>query len=245
MRRTRIHVIEPLAAASEFVLPEQAATHLTRVLRLKPGAMLTLFDGRGGEYAAELSSIEREGVRVRVLSHTPIERESPLAITLLQGIARGERMDLVVQKATELGVTTVVPLLTERAVVQLDAKQRERKRSHWQAIAIAACEQCGRNRVPTIALPTELGTALTQQDASSANWLLAAESTAALAALTPAITAARLLVGPEGGLAPIEIAHAERAGFSAVRLGPRVLRTETAGLAAIVSLQCLAGDFRA
>ena len=150
MRLTRIHVPAPLAAGAEIELPAQAGEHLTRVLRLEPGAALTLFNGAGGEYAAELGARSGKQRDWRACwRHDPVERDSPLAITLLQGVARGERMDLIVQKATELGVARIVPVLAERSVVKVDARQRARKLEHWQAIAIAACEQCGRNRVPT------------------------------------------------------------------------------------------------
>jgi 16S rRNA (uracil1498-N3)-methyltransferase len=176
----------------------------------------------------------------QVLAHTAVERESPLQVTLLQGIARGERMDLIVQKATELGVTRIVPFLAERSVVKLDAKQRLRKREHWQAIAISACEQCGRNRVPEVSEPAPL------VDSLEAIRELAADGEASLA--TPVATghfrAVVLLIGSEGGLADSEQSFALANGFTAARLGPRVMRTETAGLAAIAVLQALAGDFR-
>ena len=146
MRVTRIFVPSPLAADSDIVLPAQAGEHLTRVLRLEPGAALTLFDGRGGEFAATLAPSVGKKVLAHVLRHDATERESPVEVTLIQGIARGERMDLIVQKATELGVARIVPVLAERSVVKLDAKQRERKLEHWQAIAISACEQSGLGR---------------------------------------------------------------------------------------------------
>jgi len=141
MRLTRIYVAGALAPETEQLLPRGAADHLLKVLRLRPGAELTLFDGRGGEYPARLIGAERGAARVQVGVHVPIERESPLAVTLLQGLVRGERMDLIVQKATELGARAVVPLLTERSVVRLDAAQIQKRLAHWQAIAIAACEQ--------------------------------------------------------------------------------------------------------
>ena len=150
MRLTRIYIDAPLAVDKQVVLPEQAATHLTRVLRLRAGAALTLFNGQGGEYVAELLAIERGAARAAVLQQLPIERESPLRLTLLQGISRGERMDLIVQKATELGIERLVPIAAEHGVVKLDPIQGIRRVEHWQAIAISACEQCGRNRVPSI-----------------------------------------------------------------------------------------------
>jgi 16S rRNA (uracil1498-N3)-methyltransferase len=160
MRLTRIHVPGPLTEGAQIFLPAQAGEHLTRVLRLPPGAPFILFNGAGGEFSAALKASAGKNVVAQVLAHSNVERESPLQITLLQGIARGERMDLIVQKATELGVTRIVPFLAERSVVKLDAKQRVRKREHWQAIAISACEQCGRNRVAEVIEPMTLGDAI-------------------------------------------------------------------------------------
>ena len=246
MRVTRIHVPGTLTEGSEIVLPAQAAEHLTRVLRLPPGAPFTLFNGAGGEFSAALKAPSGKSVSAQVLAHNNIERESPLKITLLQGIARGERMDLIVQKATELGVTRIVPFLAERSVVKLDAKQRVRKREHWQAIAISACEQCGRNRVPEVSQPAALGDCVDAVAADSLRCLLAAdgESSLAAAAMNAARRAFVLLIGPEGGLAENERAFARANDFSGYSLGPRVMRTETAGLAALAVLQTLAGDFR-
>ena len=243
MRVTRIFVEQKLVGGKGVGLPEQAGLHLTRVLRLEPGAQITLFDGTGGEYQGTL---ERDGKNwwAKVGSHDPVERESSLAITLLQGVARGERMDMILQKATELGVTRIVPLLAERSVVKVDEKQRARKQEHWQAIAIAACEQCGRNRIPEITAPRSLGDAIAMLPADAARCLLAADGAAPLASLPQ--QAGRhivLLIGPEGGLADNERKFAHANGFVAYRLGPRILRTETAGLAALATLQALGGDF--
>ncbi len=243
MRVTRIFVEQPLVSGKGVGLSEQAGLHLTRVLRLDAGAPITLFDGTGGEYQGTL---ERDGKKwwARVGAHDPVERESPLAITLLQGVARGERMDLIVQKATELGVARIVPVLAERSLVKVDAAQRARKRDHWQAVAISACEQCGRNRVPEVPEPLALGDALASLPVNGPRCLLAAEASQPLATAAPAGTQElTLLIGPEGGLADNEQKFARANGFSAYRLGPRILRTETAGLAAIATLQALAGDF--
>jgi len=243
MRLTRIHVPGPLAPDSEITLPPQAGEHLTRVLRLEPGAAFTLFDGRGGEYAAQLAPRSGKSARARVLAHAPVERESPLDITLLQGIARGERMDLIVQKSTELGVTRIVPVTTERSVVRVE-QRGQRKRDHWQSIAISACEQCGRNRIPEVELPRALQDALAALAAGTRGLLLAADAAASLAsaARVPRAPLA-LLIGPEGGLADDEVRLAVTHGFTSCRLGPRVMRTETAGLAALAALQAIAGDF--
>jgi 16S rRNA (uracil1498-N3)-methyltransferase len=246
MRLTRIHVPDTLVPGTEIVLPTQAGEHLTRVLRLPPGAPFTLFNGAGGEFSAALKASAGKRVLAHVLAHTAVERESPLQVTLLQGIARGERMDLIVQKATELGVARIVPFLAERSVVRLDPKQRLRKREHWQAIAISACEQCGRNRVPEVCEPTELADAIRNLAPDAPRFLLAADGEASLAApvTNGNLRAVVLLIGPEGGLADNESSSALTNGFTAARLGPRVMRTETAGLAAIAVLQTLAGDFR-
>ena len=243
MRLTRIFVPGSLTVGTQTELPAQAGAHLTRVLRLETGAPLTLFNGAGGEYAATLLTSGKQTL-ARVTAHDVVERESPLQVTLLQGIARGERMDLIVQKATELGVTRIVPVLTERSVVKVDASQRERKREHWQAIAISACEQCGRNRVPEITAPVALGDSVASLPADGLRCLLAADAEAALAQAAagnrqPLI----LLIGPEGGLADNERSFARANGFIDYRLGPRVMRTETAGLAALAVLQAVAGDF--
>ena len=243
MRVTRIHVPGPLAPGSEITLPEQAGEHLVRVLRLETGAHFIVFDGTGGEYTASLASAGRQ-VRARVLDHTPVERESPLDITLLQGIARGERMDLIVQKATELGVARIVPLIAERSVVKIDAKQRERKRGHWQSIVVSACEQCGRNRIPEVAHPVSQDDAIAALPAGSRRCLLAADATQPLVSVAAGSNSMVLLIGPEGGLADNEQQHAMANGFVACLLGARIMRTETAGLAALAALQAVAGDFR-
>jgi 16S rRNA (uracil1498-N3)-methyltransferase len=241
MRVTRIFVEQKLTAGKGVGLPEQSGLHLTRVLRLEPGAAVTLFDGTGGEYEGTL---ERDGKTIwaRVGTHHPIERESTLSITLLQGISRGERMDLVIQKATELGVTRIVPVLAERSVVKIDAKLRARKQEHWQAIAIAACEQSGRNRVPQVADALSLGDAIAALPPAGARCLLAADGEAPLSQV-PVGGPVTLLIGPEGGLADNEQKYARANEFVAYRIGPRILRTETAGLAAIAALQTLGGDF--
>jgi 16S rRNA (uracil1498-N3)-methyltransferase len=246
MRLTRIFVPGALSAGTQVELPAQAGAHLTRVLRLEPGAALTLFNGVGGEYAATLLPGNGKQVLARVTRHDAIERESPLDITLLQGVARGERMDLIVQKATELGVTRIVPVLAERSVVKVDSKQSERKREHWQAIANSACEQCGRNRVPEVGAPLPFAAAIESLPADTLRCLLAADATRALtdAAAEGTRRPLVLLIGPEGGLADNEQEFARSRAFTACRLGPRVMRTQSAGLAALAVLQAVAGDLQ-
>jgi len=245
MRNTRIHVALELGSEPELLLPRAASAHLLRVLRLRPGAALTLFNGRGGEYAAELLAAEKGQARVRLGEFSSVERESPLPVLLLQGIARGERMDLIVQKATELGVSAIVPLSCEFSMVRLAAHALARRRERWQAVAIGACEQCGRNRAPVVHDIVELDAACASAAAGEASLRLmlvpeASDSLSALARVAP--RHATLLVGPEGGLSGREQLLAQRAGFRACRLGPRTLRTETAPIAALAALQALAGD---
>ncbi|MEJ0036950.1 MAG: 16S rRNA (uracil(1498)-N(3))-methyltransferase [Gammaproteobacteria bacterium] len=243
MRLTRVYVEEALATGSNCVIGGSAANHVMRVLRLRDGDALTLFDGRGGEYGARIAGFRKDSVQVEVREHRKVERESGLNLTLAQGISRGERMDWVMQKATELGVARIVPLITERSVVKLDEKQRERKVEHWRAIVIAACEQSGRNRVPEIATPCAFREVLRPDDRAGRKLLLSPLGNLnardlALAASEPAT----LLVGPEGGLSEEERDLAVDAGFEQVRMGPRVLRTETAAIAALTILQHDYGD---
>jgi 16S rRNA (uracil1498-N3)-methyltransferase len=249
MRLTRVHVDMPLAPQSSVLLPAGAARHLVRVLRLKPGDALRLFNGGGGEFDAAIESIRRDEVTAQVGAAHAVERESPLSITLLQGIARGEKMDLILQKATELGVSAIVPLTMAHSTVRLDANSGTAKQQHWQAVVISACEQCERNTIPTVSAPLSLLQALAAPLPGLNLILTPVEGADALPALLrePAIVAdtpIRVLVGPEGGFDAGEIDAAVQKGFRPWRLGPRVLRTETAGLAAITALQTLAGDLR-
>lgn len=246
MRSPRIFVDGPLAAGQQTGLPAAASQHLLAVLRLRVGAPLVVFDGRGGEHPARLLEAGRGGARIEVGEHRAVERESPLTVTLLQGLARGERMDTVVQKATELGVARIVPVAAARSVVQLAEARAGKRVAHWRAVAVAACEQCGRNRVPEITAPMDLVEAcrLAAAEAATRLWALDAEGGMPLAAAPPSRgDRVALLVGPEGGLADDELETAALIGFKRLRLGPRVLRTETAGPAALAALQALAGDF--
>ena len=241
MRVTRIHFDRPLKAGAIVSLSESAAAHVSRVLRLGPGDELTLFDGHGGEYPATIVDARGIVVRVQAGECRTVERESPLSLTLVQGISRGERMDWVVQKATELGVAVLVPVLTERSVVKLNGSQAERKREHWLAIAIGACEQCGRNRVPRIDVPIDFAAWMGSASDTGLRVVLDSSGSNALDGLQrhQQVT---LLIGPEGGLSNAERDAALAAGFQALRLGPRTLRTETAAVAALTALQLIAGD---
>jgi 16S rRNA (uracil1498-N3)-methyltransferase len=247
MRLTRCFMPWPLAAGDTRLLPGPVSLHVARVLRARAGEHLTLFDGHGGEYDAAILQIDRGGVRVRVELHRDVERESPLRVVLLQALARGERMDFIVQKATELGVAEIVAFGAARSVVRLEGAALARRCEHWRAVAISACEQCGRNRVPALTAVADLTTACAQSDPGSVRLLLAPEADRTLASLVrdASVTSISLAIGPEGGFGDDELALAEQQGFQACRLGPRVLRAETAPLAALAALQALAGDFLA
>lgn len=250
MRVNRLYIDAELEPGVHITLSGSAASHVKRVLRLRSGAALTLFNGRGGEYAGSVAAAHGGEVTVAVGEQRAEERESPLALTLAQGISRGERMDFVVQKATELGVKQLVPLLTERSVVRLDAQQTLRKLNHWHAIAVAACEQSGRNRLPEVLAPATLTGFLresgrdTTGEATPAplRLLLSPGAPGALGDVPRPAGAVTVLIGPEGGLADNEHEAALAAGFTAVRLGPRVLRTETAAIVALALLQRQFGD---
>ncbi|MFC5577311.1 16S rRNA (uracil(1498)-N(3))-methyltransferase [Lysobacter niabensis] len=243
MRLTRIHVDAPLAAGSEVVLPESAAVHLARVLRLAVGDECVLFNGDGNDYAARISAMGKRELRVVVAAGREVDNESPLAITLLQGVARGEKMDLILQKATELGVTAIVPLWSQRSEVKLDEARTEKRLAHWRGVVASACEQCGRARVPDVAVPVSLPAALGALPAGELRLILDPDGELALGTLAvDKGTNVVLAVGPEGGWSPADREQLRAAGFHGLRLGPRILRTETAGLAAIAALQSRLGD---
>jgi 16S rRNA (uracil1498-N3)-methyltransferase len=238
MRVPRIFVPIPLSTDALVTLDGTAANHVTRVLRLKPGAELVLFNGEGGEYPAVLEA----AATARLGAWRATECESPLTITLVQGISRAERMDYTIQKAVELGVTRIVPVFAGRSVVELRGERLQRRMQHWQGVIIGACEQCGRNRVPALDTAMDLSDWLRTPESSSMLLVLNHRATTAPNSLQRP-TALTLLIGPEGGLDDSELAQAECAGFIGMRLGPRVLRTETAGVAALAALQTLWGDF--
>jgi len=244
MRIPRIYVPQTLRPGREVELPIQAGEHLARVLRLDRGHPLRLFDGSGDEYDAELASLAKRSVTARVLESAAAEdRESPLRITLAQGIARGEKMDWILQKSTELGVARFVPIVTDRTEVKLDAERAERRVAHWEAVVASACEQCGRTRLPEVAEPLKLADWAASLD-DSAGLRLALDPHGDLAPRDlPPCERATLAVGPEGGLSDHDLATLRQAGFRGLKLGPRILRTETAGLAALSVMQALRGDW--
>jgi len=243
MRIPRIYTNANLTPGTDIQLDEGAARHLTSALRMTAGQQIILFNGQGGEYSAELVQAKKGKASAMVTGFTQIDRESPLQIHLAIGISRGERMDWIVQKATELGVSEITPLFTERTEVKLSGDRLDKKQQHWQQIAISACEQSQRNRVPTLHTPTHID-----------QWLSAGGDTAAELKLVLHHRTAKklsehapqthicLLVGPEGGLSDHEIDQAMAGQFQPLALGPRVMRTETAPLAAISILQSLWGD---
>lgn len=242
MRIPRIHHAAPLATAISVELDDSAANHVARVLRLAIDAPLILFDGTGGEYEAVIETIDKRRVVARILAHHAREREAPLELWLAQGISRGERMDYAVQKAVEIGVSRIVPLFTERCGVQLTGERLDKRAQHWQAVAISACEQCGRNRLPEIAAPRSLRVWLAETS-PALRLVLDPEADTTLSSLGAPTGAVTLLIGPEGGLADEEIAYAKQAGYVGLRLGPRILRTETAAVAALSALLARWGDF--
>lgn len=243
MNLPRFYCREALSPGAHVDLPEPVARHAVRVLRLPPGAPMVLFDGRGGEYLAHIQRIERDRVVAELASWTEIERESPLQVTLVQALQAGDKMDFTIQKAVELGVSAIVPVDSRRSVLKLAGERAARRVAHWQGVAASACEQCGRNQVPIVAPLERLDQWLARPADGALRLMLAPDAETTLAGLVPA-KQVQLLIGAEGGLDPQEVIAARQAGFQAVRLGPRVLRTETAGLAALAALQALWGDFR-
>ena len=233
--KPRVYLDAPLGEAGEVSLQDAPAHHLARVLRLREGDALTVFNGRGGEWEAEFIGKRR----VRLLRFSDVERESPLRITLLQGVSSGERMDYTIQKAVELGVAMIQPLLTKRGVVRLEGTRASARVNHWKKVAIAACEQCGRNRVPEVRPLLDFDQY--QPGGDAPRLLLSAQGRSIREFGLE--RAATIAAGPEAGFAPVEQAVLERAGFVKASLGPRVLRTETAALAALAALNALRGDF--
>ncbi|MDQ2076568.1 16S rRNA (uracil(1498)-N(3))-methyltransferase [Marinimicrobium sp. ABcell2] len=241
MRIPRIYTEQPLAQGLSLELEEGPSRHIGRVLRMQPGRELTLFNGTGGEFQARVKQVEKRSVTVQVEAYTPDNRESPLSLELAIGLSRGERMDWVLQKATELGVTRIKPLLTERTEVKLSGERLEKKFNHWRQIIISACEQCQRNLVPELAPPQKLEEWLSSNRNALSLVLHHRDSRGLPEGQAPESVA--LLVGPEGGLSEPEIAQAREAGCAPLTLGPRVLRTETAPVAAISLVQYRWGDF--
>lgn len=243
MNTPRFYCRTALSPGARIELPEAVARHAVRVLRLPPGATVTLFDGRGGEYPATIELILRDRVEVSLGAWNDRECESPLTITLVQAIQAADKMDFTIQKAVELGVGAIVPVESRRSVVRLAGERAAKRVAHWQGVAAAACEQCGRNQVPLVAPTETLERWLARPTPPDTARLMLAPGAAVALPSLPRTQLVQLLIGAEGGLDPAEVTAAASVGFVPVALGPRILRTETAGLAALAAMQTLWGDF--
>jgi 16S rRNA (uracil1498-N3)-methyltransferase len=243
MSAPRFYVDLPLALGARLRLPSGPARHAARALRLQADDVIVLFNGAGGAYTARIDRIQKDDVAVSVTGFDAAERESPLRTVLAQGISSGERMDYTLQKAVELGVSTIQPIAARRSVVKLAGERSDKRVAHWQGVVTSACEQCGRNQVPRVHAPLSLANWLGQHTGGRLLFL-SPLATARLGDLpAPGDAPDTLVAGPEGGFEADEIAALHAAGAIAVRLGPRVLRTETAAVAALASMQTLWGDF--
>jgi 16S rRNA (uracil1498-N3)-methyltransferase len=244
VRLTRVYVEGELAAGSVVELPPDTAAHLARVLRARSGDEVILFNGDGRECTGAILAVRGARVSAAVGESRSVNRESPFVITLVQCVPRGDRMDFIVQKATELGVARIVPVLSQRSVVRLDQAHAQSKAMHWRAVAVSACEQCGRNRIPAVEPPQPLLNYL-GESAPSTGPKLVFEPDCAAHAILPAHDrggTAEIAIGPEGGFAADELEAFRVAGYSRAGLGPRILRAETAAIAAVVWLQARCGD---
>ena len=238
----RFYLPDTLSPDTLIALPDASAHHAVRVLRLTAGDAVTLFNGQGGEWVGNIHHIGKREVEVHVAAWQDVEHETPLRITLAQGISSGERMDYTLQKAVELGVHVIQPLACARSVVKLSGERADKRRTHWQNLVIAACEQCGRNRVPEVADIASLPAWLAQPAMPPLKLMFAPDAQHTLHTLPQPSGNVIMLAGPEGGFAADEYSAALTAGFIPIRLGPRVLRTETAALAALSAMQILWGD---
>jgi 16S rRNA (uracil1498-N3)-methyltransferase len=236
----RFYLDAPLRAGTSVLLPEDSAHHAVHVLRVQTADDITLFNGRGGEYAGRIASIQRLKVLVDVLAHHATERESPLRVVLVQGVSAGERMDFTVRKSVELGVAEIHPVLAASSVARPKGERAAARHAHWEKIAISACEQCGRNQIPRV---QPMIPASDYAGGSGTKLLLSPASELRFSQAVKDGTDFTIAAGPEAGFSPKEEAAFLDAGFVPVRLGARVLRTETAGLAALAALSALLGDF--
>jgi len=241
MRIPRIYHPETLTAHSDIALCEDAANHVGRVLRMQPGQAIQLFDGSNQVFEASITQVDKKSVRVSLSEGVLSDNESPLNLHLGQVISRGDKMEFTIQKSIELGANTITPLFSERCGVKLDGERLEKKLQQWQKIAIAACEQCGRNRIPEIRPAMQLEAWCAEQD-DSLKLNLHPRASHSINTLPLPVSHVRLLIGPEGGLSAEEIAMTSGYGFTDILLGPRVLRTETTALTAITALQVRFGD---
>ena len=253
MRLTRCYLPGNWAEGTTTSLPREQSDHLIKVLRLRSGAVVEIFDGEGRSWSATLTGAERGSYQLQIGAGLADEPEPRLQLTLLQGIARGEKMDWIVQKATELGVHAIQPLITEFSVVRVDAQQSARKAGHWLAVATSACEQCGRSRVPMVSAPVELRdfASAAPAEPDTQRWVLDPGANASLVQAADRLRGQdaiprrlQIVVGPEGGLSATELQQLLALGATPLALGPRILRSETAAIAALALLQGLLGDLR-
>lgn len=243
MSKTRLYVDEPIAVGTNITLHGDQARYISRVLRFRPNDELILFNGHGSEFRAVIRETGKNAVSAAVEEKITRTTESPLVITLLQGISRGDRMDYVIQKATELGVQQISPVHTEFSMVKLDEKRTAKRMLHWRSVATSACEQCGRNVLPLIDPPTTLPNILGEYlNVAKPKIVLKPGASATLESIDPVSSGPIVLIGPEGGFSEQEYENVAAAGFRAVGFGPRILRTETAAVAAVTALQTLYGD---
>jgi 16S rRNA (uracil1498-N3)-methyltransferase len=240
MRIPRIYIDQPLAITESVLLNESASHYLSKVLRMQEGRELIVFNGQGGEYSAQIREIGKKQISIQINQFVASNRQSPLVLHLAIGISRGERMDWVLQKATELGVTQIIPLITDRTEVKIKGEKQDKKMQHWQQIIVSACEQCQRNLLPILQEPQAIDVWL-KTVSTDGRFVLHHRNDQSLGALGKP-ESVTLLIGPEGGLNEEEITLAESEKFQSLRLGPRVLRTETAPVAAISLVQYLWGD---
>ena len=243
MALPRLYIDDRLSTGATVQLSDEQVRYLGRALRLRVGDSLAVFNGEDGEFSAEIQAMSRADATLLLGEHVDVDTESPLKVHLVQGISRGERMDFAVQKATELGVKRISPVLTEYGVVKLDAERAAKRREHWQKVAASACEQSGRIRPPLIDTPVPLKTWFGEQPKDAdIDLILRPGATTALASIKVPQTKVCILIGPEGGFSPVEYEDARVAGFAEVSLGPRILRTETAAIATIAVMQSMWGD---
>ena len=242
MHTPRIYCSEPIGTGTSVSLPAEPARHLVRVLRMSVGDKLTLFDGSGGEFEASIASVDKRSVSVEIHTHQDVERESPLTLNLLQAVAKGDNADWVVQKAVELGVASIQPMLTERTVVRLSPERAAKRHIHWLGIIAGACEQCGRNRPPILYPTRSLPDLLQNRPRDIDGFILTPGGASCLERSRLPPTALDLVIGPEGGFSDQEVEMAVAAGLNPLRLGPRILRAETATVAAVTAVQSRWGD---
>jgi 16S rRNA (uracil1498-N3)-methyltransferase len=249
LRLTRLFVDVPLQSGQLLELPKETAAHVAKVLRARGGDAVILFNGNGEDFSGVIERVQSGRASVTLGAPHTVHNESPLQITLVQCVPRGDKMDFIVQKATELGVQRIVPVLSQRSIVRLDGAQAHAKQAHWRAVAASACEQCGRARLPSVDAPQPLLNYLgLPAPTGAARWLLEPSGTQSVtpgAQFSPGLRHAEIAVGPEGGVAPDELEAFQLAGYAPTALGPRVLRAETAAIAGIVWLQTLYGDLSA